>query len=618
MSKIKVMSANLANMIAAGEVIERPASVIKELVENSIDAGAKKIEISIEKAGKGLIKVKDDGCGMDKEDALLAFKRHASSKLTSIYDLMKISTLGFRGEAIPSIASISKVTMFTCSESNLAYKVESNPDEELKISQTSFSQGTCFEIRELFFNTPARLKYLKSEKTETQACIEVVQHMALGFPNISFVMKVDNNIVINTTGRNDLLEAIALIYGTNIAKNCLKFRLEGDGYQGEGYVVHPSFSYSNRYNILTFLNSRSVYMPKIQKAIIDAYKDYLPPNRYPLIFIMYQVDYSLVDVNVHPAKKEVRLSCEESLARDTYRQVLQSLTTTRASFDQVQIPQASLNKLEVNHSPLKVDNSSNSNSNLNLFDQFDLDDKKEATSKIDTNTSLFENNNKQIFQVYDSNSYIEDERNIEVKDEKIKQSNSNFPSLVPIGQVLQTYIVCDSEDGMYLIDQHAANERINFEKCEDEFDSNSHRQVPLFPIVIDLTPSLKTNYDEKHIQLLKDIGIYTSLFGQNSIKVDELPTSLTEKEDIGVINDIVNQVLSDRNISIKDVKRLAIATKACKMSIKANRVLTRDLMVTLIKNLAKCRNPLNCPHGRPTVIKISKYEIEKMFKRTGF
>ncbi len=637
MSKIKVMSPTLANMIAAGEVIERPSSVIKELVENSIDAKAKNIQVQIFNAGKQQIIVKDDGIGMDQEDALLAFKRHASSKLTSIYDLPRISTLGFRGEAIPSIASISKVELYT-SDGKSGTHVSSSPDEELKSEPSSLRLGTTFEIKELFFNTPARLKYLKSDKTETQSCIEVIQHLALGFPSISFKMYVDNNLVLNTTGRGDLLEVISIIYGNNIAKNCIKIDVVGDGFTGTGFIGHPSFSYSNRYNILTFLNNRTVYIPKVNKAIIDAYKDYLPPSRYPIIFISFDVDYSLVDVNVHPTKKEVRLSCEDDLAKRTYNQVLVSLSKTRGSFDQVEIPQVKVISFS-NETKPSLDSSSlsnmsldinpkpaefNSNIDLNQDNSTYINDKpfeekltfEDSSTLNDTNQNIqtqIVENKQGGFSVANANGFISD---VNVKNIVVK--SNNFPSLVPIGQILQTYIVCDSDDGMYLIDQHAAAERINFEKCEDEFNQDITYQIPLIPIIVDLTPSLKANYDQEHIKALQEVGLCTSYFSSNSIRVDQIPTSLVGEENIGIVNDIITQVLSDRNISIKEVKRLAIATKACKMSIKANHILTKELMVKLIENLSKCRNPLNCPHGRPTVVKISKYDIEKLFKRTGF
>ena len=611
MSKIQVMSTTLANMIAAGEVIERPSSVIKELVENSIDAKAKNILIIIENAGKNLISVKDDGEGMDHLDAQLAFKRHASSKVKSIYDLPRITTLGFRGEAIPSIASISHVKMET-SNGVEGSEVISEPDSELQVKPSMLRKGTTFEIRELFFNTPARLKYLKSDKTEIASCIETVQHLALGFPEIRFSLIVDKKEVLKTTGRGNFLETIASIYGNEIAKNCLPFNLVGDGFKGDGYIVHPSFSYSNRYGILTFLNNRYVYMGKVQKAIIDAYKDYLPPNRYPLTFIRYEVDYSLVDVNVHPTKKEVRLSCEDSLSSGTNKACLIALSKTKNNFDEVKIPEVNVtlaNKLEekiiskqaYNEENITVNKSieNKEDNQPSLFDAFDNEEKDTYKEEI---------------TFKDSNSVFKGEE--EVK--PITAVSENFPKLIPVGQVLETYIVCDSLDGLYLIDQHAAAERINFEKCEAQFNKEPTLVTPLFPIVVDLTPALKVNYNQEHIDLLKKIGIFTSLFGPSSIKVDELPDVLQGEEEISDVREIINQALLDKQIDLKAIKRLAIATKACKMSIKANRVLSKEEMFSLISQLSKCHNPLNCPHGRPTVIKISKYDIEKLFKRTGF
>jgi DNA mismatch repair protein MutL len=333
MAKIQLMPPELANMIAAGEVIERPSSVIKELVENSIDANASHIDIQIFSYGKELISVKDDGCGMGREDAIMAFKRHATSKVKSIYDLMRITTLGFRGEAIPSIASVSHVSMFTSDGAEVGTSIVSEPGAELKIQDASLRKGTLFEIRELFYNTPARLKFLKEERTENLSSIETVQHLAIGFPEIAFSLFIDGKKSFSTTGRGSLLETIACIYGNDIAKKCLPFHISTVSYSADGFIVHPSISYSSKYDILTFMNNRSVYIPRVQKAIIDGYRDYLPPTRYPMAIIPIKVDYALVDVNVHPTKKEVRLSCEINLANDIHKQVQIVLASTRGEFD---------------------------------------------------------------------------------------------------------------------------------------------------------------------------------------------------------------------------------------------------------------------------------------------
>ncbi len=622
MGRINVMSPELANMIAAGEVIERPSSVIKELVENSIDALSTQILVEVEDAGRKLIKVQDDGCGMSKEDALLSFKRHASSKIKSVFDLMRITSLGFRGEAVPSIASISKVKCIT-SDGVEGALITSTPEQELKEEDSSLRKGTTFEVRELFFNTPARLKYLKSDKTENSSSIEVVEHLAMCYPSISFTLFIDGKLIFKTNGRGDLLEAIASIYGLENAKKMLPVKYEGDSFSFTGYICHPSVSYSTRYDILTFLNSRSVYVPKIQKAIVDGYKDYLPPNRYPLVVLSLEVDYSLVDVNVHPTKREVRLSIEDEISQVLYKAIKNTLVQTRNNFASVKIPEVSgmsiLDKKEdltsssFENTPFNVEETKKDNqeevkddASKNLFDLFE-DESKSLTPYA--STPLIE----RPFKVSDSHGYKEEATKKVIFEEKV-----NFPEIYPLGQVLETYIICDSEDGLYIVDQHAAAERINFEKCEEEFKTKKDRVVPLFPVVIELPYSAYNNYDEKHIEALKEFNIYTSHFGGNTIRVDEIPSFLQDKDDNSVLNDIILEVLKDNTVNLEAIERLSIASKACKMSIKANHQLTHEQQVSLLKQLSVCHNPLNCPHGRPTIIKISKYDIEKLFKRTGF
>lgn len=637
MSKIRLMSPELANTIAAGEVIERPSSVIKELVENSIDANSKNIEISVFHGGKDLIIVKDDGEGMDREDAVMAYKRHASSKLKSVYDLMRITTLGFRGEAIPSIASVSKVHMITSSGEGVGTEINSSPDKELEVKDAPLRKGTIFEIKELFFNTPARLKYLKSERTENYSCIEIGEHLALAFPNIAFKFYLDGKEVFHTNGRGDLLETISLIYGNNIAKQSLKIDFEGDGYEVHGYICHPSINYSNRYNMLTFLNNRGVYIYKVQKAFVDAYKDYIPPARYPLVIVGIKVDYSLVDVNVHPSKKEVRLSCEDRLALDIHTQTRKVLfESTRSVFAAPQINKNDVRYLDDSNlnEPSDRNNSSYSSSSFEntLFKEVEPKEIKKWEQPTNMGysqpvysapemESIFkreeEEGKQKTFIVEDSQGFVETSGRNEYKPyHSIK--NPSFPVLYPVGQVLETYIVCDSSDGMYLIDQHAAAERINFEMCRLQFTKKKDLVQPLFPTMIELSHSLMHNLDEKHIAALKELGITVSPFGNNAIKVDEEPEFLSQKQDESVLRDIITLVLEDQKVDIPELERKAIATKACHMSIKANRLLTSYEQQTLIRQLAECENPLNCPHGRPTVIKISKYDIEKLFKRTGF
>ena len=600
MNRINLMSPELANMIAAGEVIERPSSVIKELVENSIDAKATRIEVDIYDVGRKLIRVKDDGFGMSREDAKLAFKRHASSKVKSVYDLMRITSLGFRGEALPSIASVSNVTLLT-SDGEEGTKICLSPSKEMEVSDAALRKGTTFEIRDLFFNTPARMKYLKSDKTENSSSIEVMEHLSMCYSDVSFVLRIDGKTIFETTGRGDLKEVIALIYGKEVAKKLLEVSFEGEGYSFSGYIGEPSISYSTRYDILNFLNRRSVYVPKVQKAFIDAYKDYLPPSRYPFVAVNFSVDYSLVDVNVHPTKREVRLSIEEEVASNVYKEVKRSLLLTRQSFVSSSISGATLT---LEQPTLKE------NDFVNIFEENEKKQPQEAFKDVVT---LFDE-----FDKEEKENYIKDSLIVEDDVSPRFESKTNFPSLTLIGQVFDTYLLAQGEDGLYFIDQHAAAERINFEKCEDDFNSSSSRVVPLIPLVIELPYSSLTNYDKEHILALESLNIYTSSFGGNAIKVDEIPSYLSEEDDESVLRDIILSTLKGNKVDIASLKRLSIASRACKMSLKANRLLTREEQLRLLKNLAKCRNPLNCPHGRPTIVKVSKYDLEKMFKRTGF
>lgn len=594
------MSPELANMIAAGEVIERPSSVIKELVENSIDAKATRIEVDIYDVGRKLIRVKDDGFGMSREDAKLAFKRHASSKVKSVYDLMRITSLGFRGEALPSIASVSNVILLT-SDGEEGTKICLSPSKEMEVSDAALRKGTTFEIRDLFFNTPARMKYLKSDKTENASSIEVMEHLSMCYSDVSFVLRIDGKTIFETTGRGDLKEVIALIYGKEVAKKLLEVSFEGEGYSFSGYIGEPSISYSTRYDILNFLNRRSVYVPKVQKAFIDAYKDYLPPSRYPFVAVNFSVDYSLVDVNVHPTKREVRLSIEEEVASNVYKEVKRSLLLTRQSFVSSSISGATLT---LEQPTLKEDDFAN------IFEENEKKQPQEAFKDVVT---LFDE-----FDKEENENHIKDSLIVEDDVSPRFESKTNFPSLTLIGQVFDTYLLAQGEDGLYFIDQHAAAERINFEKCEDDFNSSSSRVIPLIPLVIELPYSSLTNYDKEHILALESLNIYTSSFGGNAIKVDEIPSYLSEEDDESVLRDIILSTLKGNKVDIASLKRLSIASRACKMSLKANRLLTREEQLRLLKNLAKCRNPLNCPHGRPTIVKVSKYDLEKMFKRTGF
>ncbi len=646
-----LMKPELANLIAAGEVIERPASVIKELVENSIDAGAKNIYIGITDAGKGKILVKDDGSGMDREDAKMCFLRHASSKIKTEFDLNRIHTLGFRGEAIPSIAAVSKVTLITSTGENSGTRVTSYPDKELLVENAPSRKGTIFEVENLFFNTPARLKYLKSNQTEVSAIIEMVEHLSLGFPNICFSFAVDGKEVLSTSGRGDLLETIQKIYGNDRAKSLYPIKKDDIAFSYSGFISKPEVNFSRRFNMMFFLNHRYIYDYKLNKALEDAYRDYLPPLKYPFSVICLDIDPSLVDVNVHPTKKEVRISMEDEMARSIRDMVIETLKQKR--------PIYAAGEDEKTQKDLKIDE---------LFDVEDIkEDEKKKTEE--TNKGYFspippkENylqdtipfepsyssrpiKNEDYSPIITPTTRLEDkvvlskpkEGTIDTNlntpmiptEEKTEKSfdystifqnesySNKLPEMHPIGQVLDTYIICDGIDCFYLIDQHAAAERINFEKTEALFANVRSRIVPLIPITLDLSFKEKENYDEVHKARLLSLNILTEPFGDRTIKVTEIPSFLSTMDDEEIIRDMVTSILNDAKINTVDLLRLNIANIACKKSIKANHRLTLLEMEKLLEDLAKCKNPANCPHGRPTLIKMTKADIEKIFRRSGF
>lgn len=609
MAIIKVMDSHLANMIAAGEVIERPSSVIKELVENALDAHAKHIEVKVYDAGRTKIVVKDDGDGMDKEDAVLAFKRHASSKLTSEHQLFKIKTMGFRGEALPSIASVSKVTMTTSTGIGAGTKVLIE-NENMKVEDFSSRKGTTFTIEELFYNTPVRLKFLKTDVTENANSLEVMQRLALSRPDVAIDFYIDERHVFSTTGRNDLLEVIARIYNNETAKKMMKVEVGDYEFQIEGYIGKPELAKSTRYYMITLLNDRNVYVPKIQKAIIDAYSDFIFNSKYPFVILKIHVEYSLVDVNVHPSKREVRLSNEDKICDAINHMIKDKL------LDKLPLTEApSFHKEERVIPEEKIVNSlsdSTKESISLLLDDEDTSSLKEvnvirpAKERIEVTTPNI-----------DLNSF--DEEVVKKEEKQVEEETPSFkkPRIEPLCQIHDTYIVCQALDGMYLIDQHAANERINYEKFNKALNAHINIIEPLVPYMINLSPSdiLKLNDDK--LNILKEIGLEVEHFGSNTLKVSKLPSFIKEYDEGSYIEELIEQVISKDKIDLDALRKHVIATMACKASIKANDKLSLREMNDLIDELFKCTNPTCCPHGRPTIIHFSKYDIEKMFKRSG-
>lgn len=593
MSQIKVMDEILANKIAAGEVVERCASVVKELVENSIDAKAKEIKIDIKDAGIGEIKVTDDGMGMEKEDAIICFQRHATSKIIDEDDLYHISTLGFRGEALASIASVSKVVLKTCA-SEVGTTVTICGGKIEKVEASDAKKGTTITVSQLFYNTPARLKHLKSLYTELASITDYLNKISLSHTDIKFILTNNGSTLLNTDGTGNLLKTIRSVFGMDVARKMLDIKMENEDYQIDGYISLPEIHRSNRNGIITLVNGRVVRNLDLNRTIHDSYYSYQPENRYPIVVLNISVDPSLIDVNIHPTKMDIKFSKIEDLLNLIQTEIKNKLKSTHL------IPNV----------PVKTDN---------IFSTVTVSEPEKTVEKKE-----------QVFQpalnlerIVQEDSPLYTKQSIEKQDSfyqtKDEPTKNHLPELYPVGLVLGTYIVCQNEEGMTLIDQHAAKERINYEIYIEKLGNPKNDSVPLLiPFTIELTNSdfiiLKEN-----INLLQEMGFVIEEWGVSSIVVKAHPAWLPKNYEQEATNRIIEAVLTkEKNFDIKRFRNNLAATLSCKMSIKANTSLTLLEMEALINDLRKCENPYNCPHGRPTMITYQKSDLEKLFKRSGF
>lgn len=580
MSVIKVLESTLSNKIAAGEVVERPASVIKELLENSIDAKASEIIIKVKEAGKKEIMISDNGVGMDKEDAVLAFSRHATSKITTDRDLFKIATLGFRGEALASIASVSEVDLDTSFGDAIGTHVVVRNGKIETVSPVGVNKGTTIYVRNLFYNTPARLKFLKSDNVEYSHISDIVMKMALAYPNISFTLYNEDKISFYSSGKGNVLETISSLYGLEVAKNMNEIEGSNDNFTISGYTSSLGVSRSNKSGIITILNGRCVRLTAAINAIIEAYKTYLSDDRYPITVINIETDYSLVDVNVHPSKQEVRLSLENELKEVIYDSI-------KEIFMVKNIAPRVINKEDNYIKPVQ--------------ETFNLDDLRTTYAN---NYSYNEVDKIDIIKE-NENSYVYNDQSI---------TNCR---LSPIGQYIGKYIIASDGESLYIVDQHAAAERINYEKFTKMYNDKSKWTYTdlLIPMMITLTKKESAVLLEK-LDLFTNLGINIESFGEDSFRVTSVPTWMKEVDSNDYINEIIEQVVSNNKINLDDLRIKVISTLACKASLKANKNLSLIEMQMLLNTLLKCKNPYTCPHGRPTTIIYSTSELDKLFKRT--
>lgn len=721
MGKINILSAELSNKIAAGEVVERPSSVVKELVENSIDAGSTNIKIIIKEFGIQQIRIIDNGSGISNDDLARAFLRHATSKISADYDLFHIETLGFRGEALASISSVSKVTIKSCAGEAQGKMLVLEGGKVVSEEYYAPIKGTDLSVENLFYNTPARLKYLRNPHTEQANITNIIHKFALSYPNVAFELHVDGKISFKTYGDGDVHKILSKIYNMGVARNMIEFSGSNDDYKVFGYISVPEETRASKNYINIFINGRYIKNYGIQNTIIDAYGTLLMINRYPLCVINIEMDPILLDVNVHPTKQEVRLSKEAELIRlikeviaerlSNYTYIPQGMNNVLTKKEKAKIEKINFldeldNKFgneedegistteqrvvvdnvqdensfseEAKELGIKTEDGSSFSGNQEesvshviqedefLFGGDLLTNSREEKTPVQTKENTFnqrsktqriksnlpdlsysshprDNRNKygdkptkkeiENFMSFskkeDNSSYdnreevvsnvVKDDSHFnEIKDTKIVQDDDTkvrtLPDLKVLAQIFKTYILSEADNKLFLIDQHAAAERYNYEKLQREFiERKNYKKQMLIPLMFDFSVEEAAEV-RNNLEKFEELGIVFEEFGDNSYVVREFPGWIEEDEE-QMIKIIVEKVLRNNNITFNELRNDAIAMASCKMSIKANQVLTDVEMNKVISDLYECKNPFTCPHGRPIITKMEKKDLEKMFKR---
>ena len=705
MGKINILSAELSNKIAAGEVVERPSSVVKELVENSIDAGSTNIKVIIKEFGIQQIRIIDNGSGISNDDLARAFLRHATSKISDDYDLFHIETLGFRGEALASISSVSKVTIKSCAGEAQGKMLVLEGGKVVSEEYYAPIKGTDLSVENLFYNTPARLKYLRNPHTEQANITNIIHKFALSYPNVAFEFHVDGKISFKTYGDGDVHKILSKIYNMGVARNMIEFSGSNDDYKVFGYISVPEETRASKNYINIFINGRYIKNYGIQNAIIDAYGTLLMINRYPLCVINIEMDPILLDVNVHPTKQEVRLSKEAELIRlikeviaerlSNYTYIPQGMNNVLTKKEKAKIEKINFldefdnkfgdvenenrfsGELKVPEVNSKDDSSisDNQEESTNYIVQEDeflfggdlLTNSGEGKTPVQTKENTFnqrsktqriksnlpdlsysshprDNRNKfgdkptkkeienfmnfskkEENSSYDnradevvSNVVKDDSHFNEIKDAEIVQDDDTkvrtLPDLKVLAQIFKTYILSEADNKLFLIDQHAAAERYNYEKLQREFiERKNYKKQMLIPLMFDFSVDESAEV-RNNLEKFEELGIVFEEFGDNSYVVREFPGWIEEDEE-QMIKIIVEKVLRNNNITFNELRNDAIAMASCKMSIKANQVLTDVEMNKVISDLYECKNPFTCPHGRPIITKMEKKDLEKMFKR---
>lgn len=643
MGKIKELETSLANKIAAGEVVERPSSVVKELLENAIDAQATEINIEVEQSGVSSIRVVDNGTGIAQEDLGLVFHRHATSKIVADDDLFHIRTLGFRGEALASISSVAKVTLKTCTDNENGHEIYAEDGKIIHQKPAKAKKGTDIQVDSLFYNTPARLKYIKSLYTELGKITDIVNRMAMSHPEIRISLVSDGKKLLSTNGSGRTNEVMAEIYGMKVAKDLVHISGDTSDYHLEGFVAKPEHSRSNKHYISIFINGRYIKNFVLNKAILEGYHTLLTIGRFPICYINIQMDPILVDVNVHPTKLEVRLSKEDQLydlivtkIREAFKdkilipqndlnhapkknKVLETFEQQKINFEkqQSQIGETSApyvhDQKDKNHDVESHKNNLDSTSSTNnestevsneLHNHIDdsyLQSQKEVLFDMEQNTS---------------NEYeISNQQSNDIKGTVSQTPHRRVPYMEIVGQVHGTYIIAQNENGMFMIDQHAAQERIKYEYFREKIGEVTNEvQDLLIPLTFHFSKDEQMIIDQYKDELDK-VGVHLEHFGGHDYIVNSYPVWFPKEEAEEIIKDMIELVLKHKSVDVKKIREDAAIMMSCKKSIKANHYLKNNEMADLIDQLREAEDPFTCPHGRPIIINFSNYELEKLFKR---
>ena len=593
MSRIKVMDEFLANKIAAGEVVEKTMNVVKELVENSIDAKSSEITIKLIDSGVKEIEVSDNGIGMDREDAVMAFSRHATSKLKNLDDLFYIESLGFRGEALPSIASVSNVCLKT-SNGETGTLVTLEGGENIKVSSCDLQEGTTITVSDLFYNTPVRLKYLKNLYVELSNIVEYVDKMALSYPDIKFCLINNDKVLLRTDGSGDLLKVIYQIYGADVTKKMISISGENDDYYISGFISYPEVTKSNRNGITTLVNGRVIKNNELNKIIIDSYHTYIPKDKFPIVVLNIDVDPILIDINIHPTKMDIKFS-----KMDTLKELVTDLVTKKLK-QLTLIPNAAVRDVSsIAEVSKQIKNSNDDVSYNSVFG----DKTSYEEIKLDFEVNAREER------------YNETKEDTDEVEEVPVEKEYRIKKMEPRGIVYSTYIIAENEDGMYIIDQHAAAERINYEKVLAALKEKVVIVDLLIPVKIELSAS-EALIVKENFSLLEEYGFKTEEFGINTIIVRSHPSWIMDDVAEECIRKVIDIIITRESFDFDLFVWRMAATMACRMSIKANDYISYDDQMFLLDSLRKCDNPFTCPHGRPTIITYTKYDLEKLFRRS--